>query len=37
MSGREAGQELRLVTRRGASFEEKSLLPVRFVPLVARP
>ena len=30
-------QELRLLTRRGASFEEKRLLPVRFVPLVAEP
>jgi protein-L-isoaspartate(D-aspartate) O-methyltransferase len=30
-------QELRLVTRHGATFEEKRLLMVRFVPLVARP
>ena len=30
-------QELRLVTRRGATFEEKRLLMVRFVPLVGRP
>jgi protein-L-isoaspartate(D-aspartate) O-methyltransferase len=30
-------QELRLLTRRGATFEEKRLLMVRFVPLVARP
>jgi protein-L-isoaspartate(D-aspartate) O-methyltransferase len=30
-------QELLRVTRRGATFEEKQLLPVRFVPLVARP
>ena len=30
-------QELRLLTRRGSSFEERRLLPVRFVPLVAPP
>jgi len=30
-------QELRLVTRRGATFEDKRLLMVRFVPLVGRP
>ena len=30
-------QELRLVTRHGATFEEKRLLMVRFVPLVSRP
>jgi protein-L-isoaspartate(D-aspartate) O-methyltransferase len=30
-------QELRLVTRHGAKFEEKRLLMVRFVPLVSRP
>jgi protein-L-isoaspartate(D-aspartate) O-methyltransferase len=30
-------QELRLVTRHGATFEEKRLMMVRFVPLVARP
>ena len=30
-------QELRLLTRRGGSFEERRLLPVRFVPLVAPP
>jgi len=30
-------QELRLVTRHGATYEEKRLLMVRFVPLVARP
>ena len=30
-------QELRLLTRRGSSFEERRLLPVRFVPLVAEP
>jgi protein-L-isoaspartate(D-aspartate) O-methyltransferase len=30
-------QELRLVTRRGTTFEDKRLLMVRFVPLVGRP
>jgi protein-L-isoaspartate(D-aspartate) O-methyltransferase len=30
-------QELRLLTRHGSSFEERRLLPVRFVPLVAPP
>jgi protein-L-isoaspartate(D-aspartate) O-methyltransferase len=30
-------QELLLVTRHGARFEEKRLLTVRFVPLVSRP
>ena len=30
-------QELRLVTRRGATFEERRLFMVRFVPLVTRP
>jgi len=30
-------QELTLVTRAGDAFEEKRLLPVRFVPLVGRP
>ena len=30
-------QQLMLVTRRGPKFEEKRLLMVRFVPLVARP
>jgi protein-L-isoaspartate(D-aspartate) O-methyltransferase len=30
-------QELRLVTRHGATFEEKRLLMVQFVPLVSRP
>jgi protein-L-isoaspartate(D-aspartate) O-methyltransferase len=30
-------QELRLLTRRGAAFEERRLLPVRFVPLVGGP
>jgi protein-L-isoaspartate(D-aspartate) O-methyltransferase len=30
-------QQLMLVTRRGARFEEKRLLAVRFVPLVSRP
>ena len=30
-------QRLMLVTRRGATFEEKRLLMVRFVPLVSRP
>ena len=34
--GREV-QELLLLTRRGDSFEEKRLLPVRFVPLVSGP
>jgi protein-L-isoaspartate(D-aspartate) O-methyltransferase len=33
----EGAQELLLLTRRGASFDEKRLLPVRFVPLVGRP
>jgi protein-L-isoaspartate(D-aspartate) O-methyltransferase len=32
-----AAQELLLLTRRGRAFEEKRLLPVRFVPLVAGP
>jgi protein-L-isoaspartate(D-aspartate) O-methyltransferase len=30
-------QELRLLTRRGDAFEERRLLPVRFVPLVGGP
>jgi protein-L-isoaspartate(D-aspartate) O-methyltransferase len=30
-------QELRLLTRHGSSFEDRRLLPVRFVPLVAPP
>ncbi len=30
-------QELRLLTRHGSSFEQRRLLPVRFVPLVAPP
>jgi protein-L-isoaspartate(D-aspartate) O-methyltransferase len=30
-------QELRLITRRGDAFDEKRLLPVRFVPLVGGP
>jgi protein-L-isoaspartate(D-aspartate) O-methyltransferase len=30
-------QELRLLTRRGGAFEERRLLPVRFVPLVGGP
>jgi protein-L-isoaspartate(D-aspartate) O-methyltransferase len=30
-------QELRLVTRRGTTFEERRLFMVRFVPLVTRP
>jgi protein-L-isoaspartate(D-aspartate) O-methyltransferase len=33
----EDAQELLLLTRRGESFEERRLLPVRFVPLVGRP